>query len=472
MLTYQDFIAEPESKRPEFIRKLIDQHNNSELVKTARIADLYDQQRNVTINEYVQKLYTASGIAVENYVASNNKIASNFFRRLNTQRNTYLLGNGITFTGDENGQIKARMGEKFDTNMKRAGYYALIHGLVFIFWNATQTHVFPVTEFAPLWDERNSTLRAGVRYWRLDADKPLIVILYEEDGYTKYSTQGSGKELIEVEPKRAYKQTIAQAPADLEPVVIGEENYSNLPIVPLWGSSLHQSTLIGMRQAIDSYDLVRSGFANDLEDCAQIYWLLENYGGMNDTDLAQFRDRLRLQHIAVADTSDGGKVQGYTHEVPHQARQTYLDSLRAGIYEDFGGLDVHTVAAGATNDHIEAAYQPMDEQADDYEYQLIECIQQLLKLAGQAQVQPIFKRNRIANQREIVEMLMLSAEYLDEETIVSKLPFISPDEIQQILERRDAEMQSRLKRETAQREELMQAVPDTTEEDEGQGGEV
>jgi hypothetical protein len=174
----------------------------------------------------------------------------------------------------------------------------------------------------------------------------------------------------------------------------------------------------------------------------------------------------------VADTSDGGKVQGYTHEVPHQARQTYLDSLRAGIYEDFGGLDVHTVAAGATNDHIEAAYQPMDEQADDYEYQLIECIQQLLKLAGQAQVQPIFKRNRIANQREMVEMLMLSAEYLDEETIVSKLPFISPDEIQQILERRDAEMQSRLKRETAQREELMQAVPDTTEEDEGQGGEV
>jgi transcriptional regulatory protein LevR len=112
------------------------------------------------------------------------------------------------------------------------------------------------------------------------------------------------------------------------------------------------------------------------------------------------------------------------------------------------------------------------EQADDYEYQLIECIQQLLKLAGQAQVQPIFKRNRIANQREMVEMLMLSAEYLDEETIVSKLPFISPDEIQQILERRDAEMQSRLKRETAQREELMQAVPDTTEEDEGQGGEV
>jgi hypothetical protein len=212
-----------------------------------------------------------------------------------------------------------------------------------------------------------------------------------------------------------------------------------------------------MRQAIDSYDLVRSGFANDLEDCAQIYWLLENYGGMSEADLAQFRDRIRLQHIAVADTSDGGKVQGYTQEVPYQARQTYLDSIRAGIYEDFGGLDVHTVAAGATNDHIEAAYQPMDEQADDYEFQLIECIQQLLKLAGQPEtVQPIFKRNRIANQREAVEMLMLTAEYLDEETIVSKLPFVSPDEIQQILERRSTEQQSRIKRQEEQIAQLEQ----------------
>lgn len=457
MLTYQDFIAEPEAKRPDFLRKLIEQHNASELVQTARDADLYDQQRNITINEYIQKLYTASGISVENYVASNNKIASNFFRRLNTQRNTYLLGNGVTFTGDENGQIKARLGEKFDTNIMRAGYFGLIHGVSFVFWNLDKTHVFPVTQFAPLWDETDGTLRAGVRYWRLDKDKPMIAILYEEDGYTKYRTDSSGTDLIETEPKKAYKQIYAKAPADSEAVVVGEENYSALPIVPLWGSSLHQSTLIGMRQAIDSYDLVRSGFANDLEDCAQIYWLLENYGGMRDEDLAQFRDRIRLQHIAVADTSDGGKVQGYTQEVPYQARQTYLDSIRAGIYEDFGGLDVHTVAAGATNDHIEAAYQPMDEQADDYEYQLIECIQQLLKLAGQPDnVQPIFKRNRIANQRENVEMLMLAAEYLDEETIVSKLPFVSPDEIQQILERRNTEQQSRIKRQEEQIAQLEQ----------------
>lgn len=445
MITYQDFAAE--NNRAEAIRRLIEDHNSSELVKTARIADLYDRQRNVTINEYVQKLYTASGIQVEDYVASNNKIASNFFHRLNTQRNTYLLGNGVTFSGDENGSIKARMGKKFDTNMKYGGYFALIHGLTFVFWNFNKVHVFPVTEFAPLWDEERGILRAGIRYWRLDKDKPMTAVFYEEDGYTTYRTKNSDTDFTEIEGKRAYKLTVSQAPADAQAKIVGEENYGTLPIVPLWGSSMHQSTLIGMRQAIDSYDLVRSGFANDLTDCAQIYWLLENYGGMSDADIAQFRDRLKLQHMAVVDSSDGGKVQGYTQELPYQARQAYLDNIRAGIYEDFGGLDVHTVAAGATNDHIEAAYQALDEQADDYEYQMIECIQQLLKLAGLPEnTQPIFKRNRIANQREMVEMLMLSAEYLDDQTIISKLPFVSPDEIQEILDRISIERQSRIVR--------------------------
>ena len=49
---------------------------------------------------------------------------------------------------------------------------------------------------------------------------------------------------------------------------------------------------------------------------------------------------------------------------------------------------------------------------------------------------PQFKRNRIANEREMVEMLMLVAEYLDDETILKKVPFISPDELEEITKRK------------------------------------
>ena len=447
MLTFQDF--QKAEDRAVFLSRLIGEHRKSSAVLAAREADLYDRQKNVTINQYVRQLFTLTGMPVEDFTAANNKIASNFFNRLNTQRCTYLLGNGVTFAGNARNAARAALGPDFDTALKEAGYLALIHGVTFCFWNVNRMHVFPLTEFAPLYDEEDGRLRAGVRYWQVDEEKPVFAVLYEEDGFTKYrSEDASAERFMETEKKRAYRLMVQSVPAEGGETVVGEENYGALPIVPMWGSRLKQSTLVGLKQSIDSYDLIRSGFANDLSDCAQIYWLLENYGGMSDEELMQFRDRLRLHHIAAADTSEGGRIQSYTQEIPYEARKVYLEHIRAGMYEDFGGLDVHTIAAGSTNDHIDAAYQPMDEQADDFEFQVIRCVQQILRLQG-IEDTPVFKRNRISNQKEQVEMLVLEADWLDDETILSKLPNISPDEIKTILQRRMKQEQSRFVRKEA-----------------------
>jgi hypothetical protein len=52
---------------------------------------------------------------------------------------------------------------------------------------------------------------------------------------------------------------------------------------------------------------------------------------------------------------------------------------------------------------------------------------------------PIYKRNRISNHMEQVQMLMMEAPYLDEETILSKLPNITVDEVEEIMKRKDSE---------------------------------
>ena len=272
----------------------------------------------------------------------------------------------------------------------------------------------------------------------------MTIVLYEEDGFTKYRTkEDSRSKLVEIEPKRAYIEQVRSIPADGVEEVIGTQNYSSLPIVPLWGSKLHQSTLVGMRESIDSYDLIRSGFANDLTDCAQIYWIIENAGGMTEGDMARFMDRLVMNHIVQADTTSGSKVTPYTQEVPYAARQEYLDSIRAEIYESFGALDVHTVAAGATNDHIDAAYQPMDEEAMDFEFQVSECVRQILELMG-IDDSPVYKRKRISNEKEQVEMLVAEAQWLDRETILRKLPNVTPEEVPAIIERLDEEDTNRM----------------------------
>ena len=118
---------------------------------------------------------------------------------------------------------------------------------------------------------------------------------------------------------------------------------------------------------------------------------------------------------------------------------------------------MHAIAAGATNDHIEAAYQPLDENADDYEYQIIEAVQQLLALIGLPPATPLFKRNRISNEAERTNMVLSAATYLDDRTILEKLPFVTPDEVEGILASRDDEDMARFSAEVTPDAEVSMA---------------
>ena len=461
MLTYSDYekaVAAGELLR--FLPKAIQQHMQSEAYRIAADADEYDRQRNVGVNNYVKFIAEHSDNKLVDFSAANNRISSNFFHRLNTQRATYSLGNGISFTKhitervgtdgkrEQTDETKARLGDKFDTDFYIMAYNALKHRECFGFWNLDRLYVFPLTEFVPLYDERTGALRAGIRFWRLAADKPVNAVLYAEDGYTAYVSRDgtSGYDLIESEPKRGYVAIVRHTDATGD-AVAGYENYSTLPIIRMKGSRLYQSTLIGMREQIDSYDLIQSGFANDLQDCAQIYWIVENCGGMSEEDLRDFLNKLTRDHVATADTRGMGaetsSLKPYVQEVPFQSRTAYLQHIRGAIYEAFGALDVTNMSASArTATEIDAAYQPMDENADDFEYCCIEAIQQLLAILGIDDM-PTFKRNRISNQYEQTQMVMLAANYLSDRAVLNHLPWIAVDERDEILMDRESQSNER-----------------------------
>ena len=57
--------------------------------------------------------------------------------------------------------------------------------------------------------------------------------------------------------------------------------------------------------------------------------------------------------------------------------------------------------------------------------------------------EPIFKRNRISNQKEQTDMVLSASEYLDDETVLKKLPFVSIDEVNEILKKKEEESANR-----------------------------
>lgn len=460
MLTYQDY-QEFDGAQTDFIKKAISDYKLSELYKTACDADEYFKQKNITAINATKTIYSLNGNPIDDYTASNIKIACNLFYRLNKQRCAYSLGNGITFSKPE---IKKKFGENIDIVAYDAGLNSLKHGVAY-YCVADKIHMFKATELVPLYDEYTGALMAAVRFWQIADNKPLSVEFYEIDGVSVYR-ENKEKTLVPIKEKKAYI-TKGRYTKAYGMEIIGEENYSALPIVPQWGSELHQSTLVGLRSSIDAYDLIRNEFANNVNDCATIYWILENCGGMKDADLRQFRDRLKFTHIATADTSEGGKITPYAQDVPHQAADTFLERMKSEIYEGFGGLDVHTIAAGATNDHIDAAYQPLDENADDFERHIIEAIQNVGVLLGidREEATPIFQRNRISNQAEQVDMIVQAAQYLDRETIVRHFPFITVDEADDILKRLAAEEQKQVVDMRAELEELRNTQEDGERKD-------
>lgn len=431
MLTYQDFLKHKGSGLGEFLLQVIEEHKATPEYQIARVAEQYDKQQNVTILSYQKYLYTMKGAKIPDVISPNHKLCSNFFNRFTTQLVQYLLGNGVTFA--EEG-VKEKLGDSFDTELQRAGKYAEISGVSFGFWDYDKLRVFKFTEFAPLKDEENGSLRVGVRYWQLAPNKPLRMTLYEEDGYTEYIKNGK-ENVRELQPKRPYKLIVKSTKADGSEIYDGG-NYPSFPIVPLYANDYHQSEIIGMRANIDAYDLIKSGFANDL-DGHLLYWLIQNAGGMDDVDVAKVLERLKTMGAAIAD--ENGTIEPKQIDIPYESRIAYLDRLEQDLYKDFGALKVENITAGGTTaTQIKSAYAPLDMKATGLEYQCIEFVQNILKLQG-IEATPQFKRDKIANYQDETTMVLQSANYLDDETILKHLPFLSPDEINDILKAKEAE---------------------------------
>jgi SPP1 family phage portal protein len=377
---------------------------------------------------------------VPDFYSANYKTKSGFFRSMVIQQTQYVLSNGVTFANEK---TKDRLGANFDYQMQKAAKKAMIDGVAFCFWNYDHVEVFGYADtpaspgFVPLFDNDTAQLRAGIRYWYTgdDTKRKTLATLYELDGYTSYTWSEYGTASV-TEPKRGYIQLSRTSEIGGEETTYS--NYPNFPIVPMYANDLHESELIGLRESIDCYDFIKNGLANDIDDTTGIYWTLKNSGGLDDVDLARFVERMKIVKAATVD-DDGADVQAHTLDVPVEARSKMLDVLKTDLYRDAMLLNVSDLsAASKTATEIRAAYQPQDDKCGDFEYCITDCIMRLLKLAGIEDV-PSYKWNRIANQTEETQMVMTAAPYLDDETVLKHLPWLTPEEVAEILKRKDAE---------------------------------
>lgn len=443
MLTYQDLLEvnDNDQDRMQFVLNVINTHKSSPLFKMAETAEKYYRKQNETIIKYQKTLTDAFGRTVIDYWSPNHKVVSGFFSRFVRQQNQYLLSNGVTWGKDD---TKDKMGKKFDSQLQKLGKAALIGGVAFGFWNLDHLQVFKVTEFAPLFDEENGSLRSGIRFWQIDSTKPLRATLYEEDGYTDYmwNERNSKMEGRILHVKRTYKTVKRYTPAEGEEI-IDSQNYPGFPIIPLWANEEHQSELVGIKDGIDAYDLIKNGFENDLDN-AQLYWVVKGAGGMDQQDLVQFLDRLRVNKIASMDGDQD--ISPATIQIPYDARERLLDRIERDLYRDFQALNVDDIKSGSVVvAQIKAAYESMDEKANDYEYMVTDFIDNLMQIVG-IDDEATFQRSMLINQSEMIDTVISASEYLSKEYVTKKILTIlgDGDMLDDVIKQMDSEELDRM----------------------------
>lgn len=434
MLTYQDFLREctTDSNTINFIQKAITAHRNGEPYKKAVEAYEYYKQRNTAIMEYRKILYTVTGKPVEDVFSANHKTASNFFYKIITQMVQYSLGNGLIF---ENEESKGKFSGDIDLKIKKIFRAAAIAGIAFGFYNNGNVECFKITEFVPLWDEEDGSLKAGIRFWQVDNSKPLRATLFELDGYTEYIREKSQPMKVLKEKQKYIKYQTTSEVFGTE--IYDGENYPSFPIIPAFCSDKKQSMLDGIKEQIDAYDFIKSGFANDLDDATQIYWIVRNAGGMDEIDLAKFMQRLKTIKIANVDSDEDGGLSPYTVEVPYQSREVYLERLEKDIYSDAMALNVGSIQGGnVTATQIKAAYEDMNLRADSFEEQVLDFMNAVFELAGMENEKITFSRSKLLNTQEEIQTIISTGELLPLEYKVKKIVTLlgDVDNVQAVLD--------------------------------------
>ena len=457
MYTYQDLVTvgDDEQKRINFVNKIIKDYKTSDLYKAAVLGDDYNKGENTTITQFQKWIYKATGEKIPDIWSANYKMPANFLHRFVTQKIQTLLANGISWNDEKTAEKLGTKKYPIDTQVKKLALNASLHRVSYGFFNNDHIDIFTSKEFVPLYDEEDGALKAGVRFWQIAVNKPSRAVLYELDGYTEIIYKNGEGEILK--PKRPYK--LKQRVSIIGGTEIyGGENYPTFPIAPMWADDRKISDLDPIREQIDCFDLIKSGYADTVDEASMIFWMLQNAGGMDNIDVEMFLKKIRESHAVVAD--DDVTVQPTSVQAPFEARETLLKRLEKDLYKDAMALDVENIASGATTaTEIKAAYEPLNSKCDELEFCVIDFLNRIMEIAG-IDDSPTFTRSKIINVSEDVQVLLTSAPYLSEEYVTEKILtlFGDGDKANEIINSLKSEHLTRLTKDNLEREKTQENV--------------
>ena len=391
----------------------------------------------------------------------NNRIVDNQYEKMVDQKTNYLLGQPITFQGENQAYLKAlgavcNMG--FMRLMKNVAKDALNEGIVWLYPCYDEHGEFVIRKFkgheiiAGWKDADHTTLEYAIRIYGLvsyEGETERIVEkveVYDDVGVHYFQLDNNT-----LTPEEPFEQPYF--------VVDGvfPFNWSKIPLIPFKRNSAEKPLIRNVKSLQDGLNLILSNFQNNMEeDARNTILILVNYDGEN---LGQFRKNLATYGAVKVKTVDGaaGDLRTLQVEVNAENYKAILEIFKKAIIENAKGFDAKDDRMqGEPNQmNIQSMYSDIDLDANEMETEFQAGFEELLWFINchfantgvgnfeSETVKVIFNRDILINETEAITNVRNSVGILSDETLVAQHPWVDDpqEELKRLKKQRKQEME-------------------------------
>lgn len=366
------------------LKKIIDTWLGSTARKKIVDANKYYVGENVLVSKLKRMMWSdKQKRMIENKFVANNKISYNKYHDIVSQKVNTLLNEPPVVSGLEDEAFVKELGY----SLKDASVKASNGGSAFIYCGFNNTlNVFETENCIPFYDDENKDIiKAFIRFWDvksfLNIDKVIrYVEVYEEDGMTIFKSEDLSNYDIST-PKQAYRFKIKR---DIFETQKEDIPLSGIPIVELKNNEGKFNDLTPtIKSKIDMIDILNSGFANNIEDFTEMYWIVKNGAGLTTDELEDFVASINMTKkvILEGDNTNSLDVETKQIDIPVEARRTFTEELKTELVDESGIIDTAQLTGSSlTTTAIKASTMKLRQRVSDFEWFVYRACKSILKL--------------------------------------------------------------------------------------------
>ncbi len=433
----------------EIAKKLIKKctENHSDAVRQIETAERYYRKENdIRFSKEKKEEENA-----ENPLrTADNKIPSNFYKLLVNQKTAYAFTEKVTFdTGNKglNELISRTLGDAFQKKCKSLCVQASNASVGWLhYWKGEDGGfhyaVVDSKQIIPVWTrDLEKELLAVLRvYSMIDDEDGMEYLVYEY--WTDTQCESFRRRLdSSFDALEYFNQYLVidmdTGTEEYQPVY--EHKSGEVPFIFFNNNDEGMNDLKDIKELIDAYDKVFSGFLNDLEDIQELIFIITNYGGDSDNalEILQEMKSKKIINVESEGADDKSGISTLAIEIPVEARKEMLTITRKAIFEQGMGIDPDPQNFGNSSGvALKYLYSLLELKVGfmetEFRISFNRLVRAILRFYGRTseKLEQRWTRTSVTNDSELADIAQKSKNVISDETIVRNHPWVENTELE------------------------------------------